>query len=301
MAWREGSDIGGRSKASFAAALGQKIFKIARFGKALLAPLCTYRARRAEKQQQQEAQRYAYALLCQRWAAYTKLVLTQVHFFPDYKMIEAELVDHLESRREDDIASGSTPEEAREQAIANMGDALEVGQALNRVHSPLLGWVWLALKSCAMLFACMLVFRAYDFCSGSLCTYLNPYSMKKDVALVETIPLEGSVTRYGYRYCFDEVRYYDDNSLELCYTVYYNPFGKRIVWSDMLNMSTYTAQGDKVDWESGGGSGGGGWINPHQLGVTFTEDAPEVRFLYLSTDIPEQGILIDLEIGEVVA
>ena len=71
-------------------------------------------------------------------------VCAQVRFKPDRPGIRAELLAHLEDR-ETALTAGGWPEaEARAAAVAAMGDAAQVGAALDRAHSPLLGRLWLA-------------------------------------------------------------------------------------------------------------------------------------------------------------
>lgn len=65
-------------------------------------------------------------------------------FPPDRKAAKRELLDHLEDRRLCYLEYGLTEQEAERRALMAMGDAGETGKLLNRVHSPVLGWLWLA-------------------------------------------------------------------------------------------------------------------------------------------------------------
>ena len=65
-----------------------------------------------------------------------------VRFQPDRKAIRKELWAHYEDHCRDLERLGYEPALARERAREAMGDPLEVGKALDRVHKPWLGWLW---------------------------------------------------------------------------------------------------------------------------------------------------------------
>ena len=75
------------------------------------------------------------------------LVCVQLRFAPDRPAVAAELTAHLEDHR--DAMMARDPEltlpEAEHAAIAAMGDPEELGLALSRVHSPVLGRIQRAL------------------------------------------------------------------------------------------------------------------------------------------------------------
>jgi len=84
------------------------------------------------------------------------VVLAQVRFWPDHTPIRRELEAHYEDHMKDLERIGYDWELAQERALAAMGDAEEVGRAMNKAHRPWLGWFWEAsivvLVSAIMLF-----------------------------------------------------------------------------------------------------------------------------------------------------
>lgn len=74
-----------------------------------------------------------------RWV---EAALAQMRFPPDRKLVRQELWDHMLDRREDFLARGMTMEEAEIEAARVMGDPVETGRLLNRIHRPWLGWLW---------------------------------------------------------------------------------------------------------------------------------------------------------------
>ncbi len=77
--------------------------------------------------------------------AYCRAVCAQVRFKPDHAAITEELSGHILDRRDALMEQGLSQQEAEARAVAAMGDPEEVGKALNKEHSWLLGWVqvWL--------------------------------------------------------------------------------------------------------------------------------------------------------------
>lgn len=73
-------------------------------------------------------------------------VIEQVRFYPDHKAIEKELTDHYIDHVRDLERIGFDNRLACERALSAMGDAEEVGKAMDRAHTPWLGWLWIISK-----------------------------------------------------------------------------------------------------------------------------------------------------------
>ncbi len=82
------------------------------------------------------------------WEEWLTAATRGVRFPPDREEVRAELAAHLEDRAEDlrRVFPELTGEEAEERALKEMGDASEIGEALAKVHTPWLGWLWAASK-----------------------------------------------------------------------------------------------------------------------------------------------------------
>ena len=74
------------------------------------------------------------------WRGWCREVLEQVRFRPNHEAIRKELVAHLEDGRADLERLGYPRDLAEERALQAMGNAGEVGRALDRAHKPRLGW-----------------------------------------------------------------------------------------------------------------------------------------------------------------
>lgn len=73
-------------------------------------------------------------------------VTDQVRFRPDREAIAKELTAHYEDHVRDLERLDYPTELARQRALDAMGDPEIVGKALDRVHKPWLGWLWLVSR-----------------------------------------------------------------------------------------------------------------------------------------------------------
>ncbi len=82
------------------------------------------------------------------WEEWLTAATRGVRFPPDREEVRAELAAHLEDRAEDlrRVFPELSGEEAEERALKEMGDASEIGEALAKIHTPWLGWLWAASK-----------------------------------------------------------------------------------------------------------------------------------------------------------
>ena len=71
-----------------------------------------------------------------------------IRFKPDREEVRAELEEHLEDKALDFqcIFPDLTEAEARERAVSEMGDPMEIGKELARIHKPWLGYLWRASR-----------------------------------------------------------------------------------------------------------------------------------------------------------
>ena len=60
-------------------------------------------------------------------------------------MIEQEINDHIEDQKEEFLGEGMSQTEAEEAAIREMGDPVEVGLEMDRIHRPTMAWGMIAL------------------------------------------------------------------------------------------------------------------------------------------------------------
>lgn len=71
---------------------------------------------------------------------YIRKLLEQVRFQKAHKAIKEEIRSHIESQIEANIADGMDPATAEQKAVEDMGDPVEVGISMDRVHRPQMAW-----------------------------------------------------------------------------------------------------------------------------------------------------------------
>ena len=79
-------------------------------------------------------------------SAWLETAVAGIRFRPDREAVEAELREHIEDKTLDlmRIFPDMTEEEARERALSQMGDPVEIGKELAKIHKPWLGYLWRA-------------------------------------------------------------------------------------------------------------------------------------------------------------
>lgn len=82
-----------------------------------------------------------------RMQDYLDAVGTQIRWHRARRPLLRELEDHITDQARDLEAAGGTRDEALERAVAEMGDPVEVGRALDRLHRPKTSW---GLLICAL-------------------------------------------------------------------------------------------------------------------------------------------------------
>lgn len=86
-------------------------------------------------------------------------VIQCVKFQWDRHKIREELANHIEDRRDYYTSKGMTEDEAELNAVSTMGDAKEIGEALNKVHKPWIGRLWIATT---VLLVCVVMFTLFN-------------------------------------------------------------------------------------------------------------------------------------------
>lgn len=89
-------------------------------------------------------------------------VCQEIRFRPDRKGIAKELRIHYEDHVRDLLRLGRAPELAEQRALAAMGNAQEVGWALDRVHKPWLGWLWEISRVLTLALALLLAWKVLE-------------------------------------------------------------------------------------------------------------------------------------------
>lgn len=76
---------------------------------------------------------------------YLETVLEQIRFEKAKRMISDELENHIHDQKEAFMLNGMDEKEAYEKAVDEMGDPIEVGIAMDRIHRPKMEWKMILL------------------------------------------------------------------------------------------------------------------------------------------------------------
>ena len=71
---------------------------------------------------------------------YIKQMLQQIRCKKAHLMIEQEIRGHIEEQIEENLKYGMTQEEAEKLAVRDMGDPIENGILLDKIHKPQKAW-----------------------------------------------------------------------------------------------------------------------------------------------------------------
>ncbi len=76
---------------------------------------------------------------------YIQTVTDQIRCKRALPLVTKELEDHIEDQKSDYMKAGMEPEEAEEAAVLEMGDPVEVGIEMDRIHRPKMAWKMIGL------------------------------------------------------------------------------------------------------------------------------------------------------------
>lgn len=74
---------------------------------------------------------------------FIKEIIKEIKFSFDRSAIEEEIETHFDDRYYYLIDNGYSPKQAIDQTVQLMGDPKSIGQALNKIHHPVIGWLWI--------------------------------------------------------------------------------------------------------------------------------------------------------------
>lgn len=97
--------------------------------------------------------------------SYLEIVSEQIRCRRAKQMIQEELEGHIEDQKLDYMADGMNADEAEEEAVRQMGDPVETGMELDRIHRPRMDWKLVAaivVLSLAGLFLQWMTYRQPD-------------------------------------------------------------------------------------------------------------------------------------------
>ncbi len=161
------------------------------------------------------------------WERYLNDVVSHVRFAFDRRKIRQELAEHMEDLYEDLLSQDIDEEQATELTVDYMGDSAELGKELDKVHNPVLGYVWLTLGIICIVVAAKTAFGLLDTGIGIAKGYFAEVRPASASEVVYTISLDVEKKVYDYTLYIDKIVYYEDGMMEVDYATWRNPFSQR--------------------------------------------------------------------------
>jgi len=93
--------------------------------------------------------------------SYIKQVLKQVKFIVDHRSIKRELNSHIQDLMDEHQWHNLSEDELNLKILEEMGNPIDLGQSLNQVHKPILGYIWVVSRSIFIIVLCLSLFNIY--------------------------------------------------------------------------------------------------------------------------------------------
>lgn len=161
------------------------------------------------------------------WERYLNDVVSHVRFAFDRRKIRQELAEHMEDLYEDLLSQDIDEKQAAELTVDYMGDSAELGKELDKVHNPVLGYVWLTLGIICIVVAAKTVFGLLDTGIGIAKGYFAEVRPASASEVVYTISPDVEKKVYDYTLYIDKIVYYEDGMMEVDYATWWEPFFQR--------------------------------------------------------------------------
>lgn len=225
-------------------------------------------------------------------------VIKRVHFIPDRYDIEEELAAHIEdSAAAFQEGDGLSPEEAEKVAIERMGDAKEIGIALNRQHNPLIGYLWYFSRIPIVLLCIILIFQSIPMLlvSGWSILFDHPIRDISREAYVRHVEPNELIKLDSRRIRITDVIQTADGTLHICYSTYNLSFSSLHGWS-FSGIGAVKDEDGEVYLDGSGRSTGGLYVRGRKSVENFPFDKNKVILEY---DYGGRYFRAEIPLGEV--
>ncbi|MBE6008033.1 MAG: hypothetical protein E7235_02415 [Lachnospiraceae bacterium] len=214
------------------------------------------------------------------WDNYLDDTLKYVKFFFDRGEIRKELNEHMEDMYEDMLESGISEEDAIRLVVEYMGDADEIGRALNREHKPWIGWLWVATRFVAVMLFIMVIGEAASFGISAAGFLFDDNEYASDGELVYEMDINESFRLDDDTVTLEELKYYDNGDMVVKYKRTRDFGSDAVDWSFGLHAASFTDENGTQFL------GGGGYSRGSVLG--------DVGFLTIN-DFPYESDMLILD------
>lgn len=225
-------------------------------------------------------------------------VVKRVHFFPDRYDIELELSAHIEDsalflQKEEQLDE----RDAQIKAIERMGNAEEIGSALNRQHNPFLGYLWYFSRIIMVMLCIVVILQSIPMLlvSGWTIVFDHPIRDIPKETYVRHVEPDIVIKLDDRRIRITDVIQSEDGSLHICYSHYSLSFSSLHGWS--FGGLTGFQDEDGTTYFIGDGRGTAGLYNRTRRSL---EDFPfDKEILIIESDRAGRYYRVEIPLGEV--
>ncbi|HET6785109.1 MAG TPA: hypothetical protein VFH18_03730 [Erysipelotrichaceae bacterium] len=122
--------------------------------------------------------------------SYIKQVLKHVKFIVDHRSIKRELRSHINDLIEEHNWQSLSNDEINNHIMEEMGNPDDIGKELNKIHHPIIGYVWVITRAIFIVILCLSLYNVYQ--SFILTSQNN--QMKSD----ENLDIKSILNAIGY-------------------------------------------------------------------------------------------------------
>jgi len=159
---------------------------------------------------------------------YLDEVSSRIQFFYDRKAIRQELFEHLLDSIDDLMNKGMSEEEAQKQAVIQMGNAKQIGDELNQIHHPILGWIWWISNKIMILVLVPFVLTVITQIGTTLYS-LRP--LEPDYKIIHAFKISEKVTLPTHTVYLRQGFLLENGDIAISYSTLRNLFYSRSGWS----------------------------------------------------------------------
>ncbi|GAB1475644.1 hypothetical protein MASR2M70_04760 [Bacillota bacterium] len=225
-------------------------------------------------------------------------VLKKVLFVPDRYEIELELAAHIEDStlllQEKD---GLSAEAAKKVALERMGDAIEIGRALNRQHNPVIGYLWYFSRIVIVLLCIILILQSIPILllSGWTILFDHPIRDIPKGSYVRHVKPNALIKLDTRRIRITDVIQTEDGTLHVLYSHYNLSFSALHGWS-FSGLGSFEDE-DGESYFDGSGRGTAGLYNRSRRSL---ENFPfDKDILIYNYDYGGRSVRLEINLGGV--
>lgn len=173
--------------------------------------------------------------------SYIKQVLKQVKFIVDHRSIKRELNSHIQDLIDEHQWHDLSERDLNLKILEEMGDPIDLGQSLNQVHKPILGYIWVVSRSIFIIVLCLSLYNFVKVADRTI--YQKPNIMNEfDITiLLESIGTQRNLDYSHIKYrewIIQETIDFDKNKLII----------ERVIITEDNNLILVYRNLPKFDW-----------------------------------------------------